>query len=1394
MPKNLSSREMTAKKNGEDAVSSLSFTAKKRIRKYFGQDKSVVEIPNLIQIQKNSYEDFLQDSTDPEKRENKGLENVFRSIFPISDYEGKATIEYVKYVLDKPKYDVTECIQRGVNYAAPLRVTFRLVVWDIDEEAGTREINGIKEQEVHMGEIPLMTSSGTFIINGAERVIVSQMHRSPGVFYDHDNGKTHSSGKYLYSARVIPYRGSWLDLEFDVKDIVYFRIDRKRKLYITSLLMAIGLDRKGILDTFYKKIVYKRFKKGWKVEFKASKFKGLKIYRDIIDAKTGEAILPSGTKVTPRIIAKLDALGEREYIVDAEDVIGNYSAVDIVDSTTGEILIEAGDEISQDFLERFEELGFKELEILDIDYVNVGPYIRNTLVLDKNQSKDEALADVYKVLRPGEPSTPDVAEALFRATFFEPERYDLASIGRMKINTKHGLKIDESVTVLTEEDIIAVVKHLISLKDGFGEVDDIDNLGNRRVRSVGELVENQFRLGLIRMERAIMERISSVEIDAVMPHDLVNAKVLMSVIREFFGTSQLSQFMDQTNPLSEITHKRRLSALGPGGLSRGRAGFEVRDVHTTHYGRICPIETPEGPNIGLINSLATYARVNRYGFIESPYRRVVDGVITNEVDYLSAIEEAKFVIAQASAKINSKGQFIDDLVRCRKDGEYILAKPENIDYIDVSSKQLVSVAASLIPFLENDDANRALMGSNMQRQAVPLLRAEAPLVGTGMEAVVAADSGATVLAKNDGLVVQVDSNRIVIRNDHFGEEEASGVDIYTLTKFQKSNQNTCINQRPIVKVGDKVKRGDIIADGPSTDLGELALGRNVLVAFMPWNGYNFEDSILISEKMVSNDVFTSIGMQKFEVVARDTRLGPEEITRDIPNVSEENLRYLDEIGVVHVGAEVKPGDILVGKVTPKSESPITPEEKLLRAIFGEKAADVRDSSLRVPPGVVGTVVGVRVYTRRGVEKDERAIALEKYEIDRLAKDRDTELAIIEGYAYGRAKELLLGCKIASGPKTVKVGSKIDDEVFESIPKRHIWGVGVDDKKIMKELASLKQFYEKAVDNLDKDFKRKVEKVQSGDDLPQGALKVVNIYVATKQKIQPGDKMAGRHGNKGVVSKILPVEDMPFLEDGTPVDIVLNPLGVPSRMNVGQILETHLGWACKEIGKQISDMVEDYQKKNDIEKLREKLIDIYSDSKGSDFNSYLKKMPVNEILELSENLSKGVPHATPVFDGAKDADITAALKKANLPETGQIRLIDGRTGEFFDRDVTVGYIYMLKLDHLVDDKIHARSIGPYSLVTQQPLGGKSHFGGQRFGEMECWALQAYGAAYTLQEMLTVKSDDVSGRIKIYESIVRGDSNFDSGLPESFNVMVKELRSLCLNVEMLVGDEDKKNENK
>jgi len=1350
------------------------------MRKSFGKIAEA-EIPNLIKVQRESYDAFLQQDKPAQERENTGLEYVLRSVFPISDYDGAATLEYVRYELDTPKYEVDECIRRGTNYAAQLKVTLRLIVWEIDEDADIREIKGIKEQDVYLGEVPLMTDRGTFIINGAERVVVSQMHRSPGVFYYHDAGKTHASGKYLFSARVIPYRGSWLDIEFDIKDLIYFRIDRKRKIYVTTLLNALGYDKDTILREFYNNVSFSKKGDNWIAPFEPEKFRGVKIYQDVIDADTGEVIFETDVKVTPRVIKQLASKEGRSYIVPREDIIGRFAATAVVDKGTGEVIMESGDEITADSLQKLEASGGKEIEVLDIDFVRCGPYMRNTLMLDKNSTKEEALADIYRVLRPGEPSTDEVAESMFHSLFFEKERYDLSPIGRMKINAKHGLDFPEDHTVLTKEDILAMIKHTILLKDGFGEVDDIDNLGNRRVRSVGELVENQFRLGLVRMERAIIERMGAVEIDAVMPHDLINSKMLMSVVREFFGTSQLSQFMDQTNPLSEITHKRRLSALGPGGLTRERAGFEVRDVHPTHYGRICPIETPEGQNIGLINSLACYARVNKYGFIESPYRKVVDGVVTSEVLYLSAIEESKYTIAQANSATDASGKLLGEIMNGRRNGEIVSIAPSAVDFVDVSPKQLVSVAASLIPFLENDDANRALMGSNMQRQAVPLIRSEAPLVGTGMEGVVARDSGASVIARRDGEVLQVDANRIVVKTFE-QEENTPGVDIYTLVKYQKSNQNTCINQKPIVRLGETVRKGDIIADGPSTELGELALGRNALVAFMSWNGYNFEDSILLSDRIVSGDVFTSIHIEEFEIVARDTRLGPEDITRDIPNVGEDSLRHLDEIGVVRVGAEVKAGDILVGKVTPKSESPITPEEKLLRAIFGEKASDVRDSSLRVPPGAKGTVVDVSIFTRRGVEKDERAVALERHEIDRLAKDRDDELLIIHNHTYERAHNLLLGKTIVSGPKQIAAGQVVTEEVLKQLPKRHTWQLIVEDEAAMLELEQLKVVLERCVSEIEDRFKKKVEKVQSGDDLPQGALKVVKVYVATKLKIQPGDKMAGRHGNKGVVSKIIPVEDMPFLEDGTPIDIVLNPLGVPSRMNVGQILETHLGLASAGLGKQIGEALQKAKKTQKVAELRQMLEYMYNDTRDKVHQDKIQQMDDGQVMEASALLTKGIPFATPVFDGIKEEEINDMLKKAGFSSNGQMKLIDGRTGNPFDRDVTVGYIYMLKLDHLVDDKIHARSIGPYSLVTQQPLGGKSHFGGQRFGEMECWALQAYGAAYTLQEMLTVKSDDVTGRIKMYESIVRGDTSFESGIPESFNVMIKELRSLCLNVEM------------
>ncbi len=1356
------------------------YEGRRRIRKTFGKIPEVTTMPNLIEVQRQSYENFLQMLVQAPDRTVAGLEEVFRSVFPITDFGERAALDFVRYELEEPKYDVEECQQRGITYAAPLRVTLRLIVWDIDEETGARSVRDIKEQDVYMGDMPLMTDNGTFVVNGTERVIVSQMHRSPGVFFDHDRGKTHSSGKYLFSARIIPYRGSWLDFEFDAKDLVYVRIDRRRKLPVTTLLLALGLDSEEILATFYDEIGYERAGEGWKIPFRPDRLLGQKLIIDLIDAESGETLAEVGTKMTPRALKRIEEKNVKAIFLPAEEMIGRFVARDLIDESNGLVHVEAGEELTGESLKRLVEAGVNELPMLDIEGdATLGAYIRNTLILDRSGTREEALLDIYRVLRPGEPPTLETAESLFGGLFFDSERYDLSPVGRVKMNMRLDLEGEDSIRVLRTEDILAVVKHLVEIKDGRGEIDDIDHLGNRRVRSVGELMENQFRVGLLRMERAVRERMSSVEIDAAMPHDLINAKPVAAAVREFFGSSQLSQFMDQTNPLSEITHKRRLSALGPGGLTRERAGFEVRDVHPTHYGRICPIETPEGPNIGLINSLATYARINRYGFIESPYRRVEEGRVTGDVVYLSAMEEGRYTIAQANSDLDADKRFTADLISCRANSEFVLARPEDVDYIDVSPKQLVSVAAALIPFLENDDANRALMGSNMQRQAVPLIQSDAPFVGTGMESVVARDSGAAVVARRGGVVDQVDGSRIVIR---VGEEDAdradSVVDIYRLKKFQRSNQNTCINQRPLVKVGEVIRKGEIIADGPSTDRGELALGRNALVAFMPWNGYNFEDSILISERIVRDDVFTSIHIEEFEVMARDTKLGPESITRDIPNVGEETLRNLDEAGIVYIGAEVHAADILVGKVTPKGETPMTPEEKLLRAIFGEKAADVRDTSLKVPPGVVGTVVEVRVFNRRGVDKDERAIAIERSEIARLAKDRDDERAILERNIYGRMREILVGPKVTAGPREVVTGQPLDDEQLGALSRRLWWEIGVDDAERMTEIQYLKRQLDDGMKRLNDRFDNKVEKLQRGDELPPGVLKMVKVFVAVKRKLQPGDKMAGRHGNKGVISRIAPLEDMPHLEDGTPVDVVLNPLGVPSRMNVGQILETHLGWACANLGRQIRDVIHGMQDFGHRDALQAKL----SDTLGEAYHRELADSSDDELLEIAESLTGGVPIATPVFDGAHEDDIVRHLESAGCHSSGQVTLVDGRTGETFDRQVTVGYIYMLKLGHLVDDKIHARSVGPYSLVTQQPLGGKAQFGGQRFGEMECWALQAYGASYTLQEMLTVKSDDVSGRTKIYESIVRGEDTFEAGIPESFNVLVKELQSLALNVEL------------
>ena len=1362
------------------------FSGRKRIRKFFGKIHEVAEMPNLIEVQKSSYDLFLQSGDLEVPQDGEGIQGVFQSVFPIKDFNETAVLEFVRYELEAPKYDVEECQQRDMTYACPLKVTLRLIVFEMDEDTGAKSVKDIKEQDVYMGDMPLMTPNGTFIVNGTERVIVSQMHRSPGVFFDHDKGKTHALGKLLFASRVIPYRGSWLDFEFDAKDIVHCRIDRRRKLPVTTMLYALGLDQEGICDFFYNRVVYNRIKKGegWKIPFNPDRLRGSAPAYDLVDAASGEVIAKAGQKLTPRKLRQIVEQGVEKILAPHEAILGRFVAVDMINEKTGKIYIEAGDEIDEENLQVLLDAGFTDIETLDIDHINIGGYIRNTMAVDKSYNREGALMDIYRVMRPGEPPTLEAAEAMFQSLFFDPERYDLSAVGRVKMNMRLELDAPDTQRTLRKEDIMAVIKALVDLRDGRGEVDDIDHLGNRRVRSVGELMENQYRVGLLRMERAIRERMSSVEIDTVMPQDLINAKPAAAAVREFFGSSQLSQFMDQTNPLSEVTHKRRLSALGPGGLTRERAGFEVRDVHPTHYGRMCPIETPEGPNIGLINSLASFARVNKYGFIETPYRKVEDGKITDEVIYLSATEEMRHTVAQANSRIKEDGTFLSDLVSTRKAGDFMLSPKENITLMDVSPKQLVSVAASLIPFLENDDANRALMGSNMQRQAVPLLQADAPFVGTGMEAKVARDSGAAITARRGGIIDQVDAMRIVIRVTDVMEIGDPGVDIYRLRKFQRSNQNTCINQRPLVKVGDRVGAGDVIADGPSTDLGELALGRNTLVAFMPWNGYNYEDSILISERVAKADLFTSIHIEEYEVMARDTKLGPEEITRDIPNVGEEALRNLDEAGIVYIGAEVGPGDILVGKITPKGESPMTPEEKLLRAIFGEKASDVRDTSLRMPPGDFGTVVEVRVFNRHGVDKDERALQIEREEIERLARDRDDELEILERNIYARLKEMILGKTAVKGPKGISSNSLIDDDLLATLSRGQWWQLALPEEADAQAVEALNAQYLQAKKVLEARFEDKVEKVRRGDDLPPGGMKMVKVFVAVKRKLQPGDKMAGRHGNKGVISRVVPEEDMPFLEDGTPVDFVLNPLGVPSRMNVGQILETHMGWAAANLGRGIDEALQAYRERGDLTPVKAAMRIAYGDTIDDELAGWSEE----EVVEAAGNVTRGVPIATPVFDGAKEADVNEALANAGLDQSGQVTLYDGRTGEAFHRQVTVGYKYLLKLHHLVDDKIHARSTGPYSLVTQQPLGGKAQFGGQRFGEMEVWALEAYGAAYTLQEMLTVKSDDVAGRTKVYESIVKGEDNFEAGIPESFNVLVKEIRSLGLNVELMDGDEE------
>jgi len=1489
------------------------------LRKNFAKIKNIIDIPNLIDIQKNSYRRFLQQEVHPETRKNTGLEAVFRSVFPIKDFSESASLEYVSYSLSKPKYDVVECHQRGMTFAAPMKVKVRLVIWDAGKDTGIRAIKDIKEQEVYFGEIPLMTDNGTFIINGTERVIVSQLHRSPGVFYDHDKGKTHSSGKVLYSARVIPYRGSWLDFEFDHKDILYVRIDRRRKMPATVLLKALGYSAEQLLNYYYKS---EEFYLSGDVITKSIDTELLTLQKtavDVVDPKTGEVIVKANRKFTKASIKKMFEHGVKSVPVTIEGIVGRFASTDVVDPATGEVLLECNEEISADKFEQIKSRGVASFKLLFIDNLHVTSSFRDTLLMDKISTCDEALIEIYRRLRPGDPPTLKSSLSLFENLFFNPERYDLSAVGRLKLNFKLGLKVwpdctvlnapcmfsaddinnfDDLVRVLVEtentvsryiqsklpsefakalqkhdpaqtvpeklkenivkelnnlvrdvdfyqkdvfaglalgegtlklneqieqgsfdenrrsieilrrnrmvledlfgsvfqvspkNDILEIVRYLIDLKNGRGTIDDIDHLGNRRVRAVGELLENQYRIGLVRMERAIKERMSLQEVENLMPHDLINSKPVSAVVKEFFGSSQLSQFMDQTNPLSEVTHKRRLSALGPGGLTRERAGFEVRDVHPTHYGRVCPIETPEGPNIGLIASLSTYARINEHGFVETPYRIVQEGKLTNEVRFFSALEEEGHAIAQANAEVDADGRFVNDYVSTRKSGEFILVHRDEIELMDVAPKQLVSVAAALIPFLENDDANRALMGSNMQRQAVPLLRADSPLVGTGMERIVAKDSGVSVIARHNGVVESVDASRIVVKIDESEHDETgTGVDIYNLIKFARSNQNTCINNKPVVKVGDAVKRFDVIADGPSTEMGELALGQNIVVAFMPWGGYNFEDSILVSEKLVKDDRYTSIHIEEFECVARDTKLGKEEITSDIPNLGEEALKDLDDSGIIRIGAEVKPGDILVGKITPKGETQLSPEEKLLRAIFGEKAGDVRDTSLTVPPGVEGTVIGAKVFSRKGSDKDSRTELIEKAEEDKLRKDEQDEIRIIRDSAGGKLQRLLLGKTLAvkledgEGNLILAKGKAITEDVLKTLSINQLGGISVsDDTETDEKVSQVLETLKRQIDLIQSVFEDKIQKLRRGDDLPPGVIKMVKVYIAIKRKLQVGDKMAGRHGNKGVVSRILPEEDMPYMEDGRPVEIVLNPLGVPSRMNVGQILETHLGWAAKGIGWRIEEML---QKHTSEDSLKSYLKDVYSDSEVGVFIDTLDR---EELMKVCRRLQRGVPMASPVFEGASEDKIKGMLAKAGFHSSGQVTLFDGRTGDPFKHKVTVGVMYVLKLHHLVDDKIHARSIGPYSLVTQQPLGGKAQFGGQRLGEMEVWAMEAYGAAYALQEFLTVKSDDVSGRTRMYEAIVKGKHTLEPGLPESFNVLIKELQSLCLDVELLEGDEE------
>ncbi len=1353
-----------------------SFTEKKRIRKDFGKRPSILEVPYLLSIQLDSYRQFLQENAEPAKLKDLGLHAAFKSVFPIVSYSGSAALEYLHYRLGDPVFDVKECQLRGLTYAAPLRVKVRLVIFDREATGPKKAVKEVREQEVYLGEMPLMTDHGTFVINGTERVIVSQLHRSPGVFYDHDKGKTHSSGKLLFSARVIPYRGSWLDFEFDPKDCVFARIDRRRKLPVSVILRALGFTNQEMLDTFFEKVDFFLSKKEIKMGLVAQRLKGETAAFDI---KVGSrVIVEEGKRITARHVMEIEKAGVRNLVVPTDYLHGKILAHDVVDKPTGELLARANDELSSELLQRLIDKGIDNVQALYVNDLDQGPYISNTLRIDATTTRLEALVEIYRMMRPGEPPTKDAAENLFANLFFNLERYDLSPVGRMKFNRRVGRNEITGPGVLSKEDIIDVLKVLMEIRNGRGEVDDIDHLGNRRVRCVGEMAENAFRVGLVRVERAVKERLTLAESEGLMPQELINAKPVAAAVKEFFGSSQLSQFMDQNNPLSEVTHKRRVSALGPGGLTRERAGFEVRDVHPTHYGRVCPIETPEGPNIGLINSLSVYARTNEYGFLETPYRKVKNGRVSEEIEYLSAIEEGQYVIAQANASLSPKGEFVDVLVSVRHQNEFTIMPREQIQYMDISPRQIVSVAAALIPFLEHDDANRALMGSNMQRQAVPTLKSETPLVGTGMERPVAIDSGVTVVGKRGGFVDSVDASRIVVRvNDDETRAGEPGVDIYNLTKYTRSNQNTCINQRPLVNAGDVISRGDVLADGASTSLGELALGQNLLVAFMPWNGYNFEDSILLSERLVEEDRFTTIHIEELSCVARDTKLGPEEITADIPNVGEAALAKLDEAGIAFIGAEVRAGDILVGKVTPKGETQLTPEEKLLRAIFGEKASDVKDTSLRVPPGMDGTVIDVRVFTRDGVDKDSRALVIESSELESVRKDLDDQQRILENDIFQRVERLLIGKQAEGGPNKLEAGSRITRAYLDEVPREKWFDIRLHNDEANSQLEQAAIRLREQRDQFDKRFEEKKRKITAGDDLPPGVLKMVKVYLAVKRRIQPGDKMAGRHGNKGVISTIVPVEDMPYLPDGTPVDIVLNPLGVPSRMNVGQVLETHLGWAAKGLGRRIGELLEGHAQ---IEKVRGFLDQIYNKTGGQ--KEDLQSLTDGEVMELASNLRAGVPIATPVFDGATEAEIKQLLELAGLPVSGQTMLVDGRTGEAFDRPITVGYMYMMKLNHLVDDKMHARSTGPYSLVTQQPLGGKAQFGGQRFGEMEVWALEAYGASYTLQEMLTVKSDDVQGRTKMYKNIVDGSHEMDAGMPESFNVLVKEVRSLGINLEL------------